>query len=135
MYAKLKNLQSQTMSTRLGIIELKKQMNKEAQHKAQCREQQINQFGECLQHQQLLFNEFASSLLASIPHNELRLNAPTFFHKNTGNHNMDEGLHPLILDEFRVKALKQIHLFYSQGTAQKAVYKESRRRFYDTRSL
>src|SRR6266540_5753425 len=104
---------------------LKKQMNEEAQHKAQCREQQINQFGECLQHQQLLFNKFASSLLASILHNELWLNAPTFFHKNTGNHNMNEGLRSLMLDEFCVKASKQIHLFYLQGTTRKAIYKES----------
>ena len=71
MYAKLKNLQSQMMSTRLDIIELKKQMNEEAQHKAQRRERQIDQFGECLQCQQLLFDEFASSLRASILHNEL----------------------------------------------------------------
>jgi len=100
-------------------------MNEEAQHKVQHQERQIDQFGERLQCQQLLFNKFASSLLASIPRNELRLNAPTFFHKNTGNHNMDEGLHPLMLDEFRVKALKQIHLFYLQGTTRKAIYKES----------
>ena len=36
VYAKLKHLQSQTMSTRLDIINLKKQMKEEAQHEAQC---------------------------------------------------------------------------------------------------
>ncbi len=38
VYAKLKNLQSQMMSTRLDIIDLKKQMKEEAQCKVQCRE-------------------------------------------------------------------------------------------------
>jgi len=118
------------MSTRLDIIKLKKQMKEEAQCEAQHREQQIDQFGEHLQHQQLLFDDFASSLLTSIPHNELQLNAPTFFHENTGNHSMDEGIRPLTLDEFCVKAPKQVHLFYSQDSARQAVYKESTLKFY-----
>ena len=125
-YAKLKNLQSQTMLTRLGIIDLKKQMKKEAECEAQRWEQQIDQFGECLQRQQLLFNEFASSLLASksIPCNKLQLNAPTFFHAHTSNNNMDEGLCPLTLQEFCNRAPSQVYLFYSQGTTQNAIYKE-----------
>src|SRR6266511_1494863 len=78
MYLRLKNLQSETMLTRLGIIDLKKQMKEEAEREAKHRDRQIDQFGEHLQWQQLLFDEFASSLLASIPRHELRLNAPTF---------------------------------------------------------
>ncbi len=38
VYAKLKHLQSQMMSMRLNIIDLKKQMKEEAQCEAQCRE-------------------------------------------------------------------------------------------------
>src|SRR6266540_1766744 len=117
MYLRLKNLQSDTMSTRLGIIDLKKQMKEEAEREAKCRDRQINEFGERLQRQQLLFDEFASSLLASIPHNKLRLNAPTFFHTHTDTTNMDEGIRLLTLEEFREKAPSQVHLFYSQGTA------------------
>src|SRR6266545_5466624 len=49
--SRLKNLQSETMLTRLGIIDLKKQMKEEAKR---C-DQQIDQFGEHLQQQQLLF--------------------------------------------------------------------------------
>ena len=79
MYLRLKNLQSTTMSTRLGIIDLKKQMKEEAEREAKHRDMQIDQFGERLQKQQLLFDEFTSNLLASIPRNELRLNAPKFF--------------------------------------------------------
>src|SRR6266540_2121813 len=75
MYSRLKNLQSEMMSTRLGIIDLKKQMKEEAEREAKHRDRQIDQFGEHLQWQQLLFDEFASSLLASIPRNELRLNS------------------------------------------------------------
>src|SRR6266540_1863606 len=104
VYAKLKHLQSQMMTTRLDIINLKKQMREEAQREAQRRERRIDQFGESLQRQQLLFYDFTSSLLASISCNELRLNAPAFFHKNTGNHCIDEGTHPLTLNEFRIKA-------------------------------
>src|SRR6266511_3973752 len=44
MYLKLKNLQSETMSTRLGIIDLKKQLKEEAEREAQRRDRQINQF-------------------------------------------------------------------------------------------
>ena len=45
MYLRLKNLQSTTMSTRLGIINLKKQMKEEAEREAKRRKQQIDQFG------------------------------------------------------------------------------------------
>ncbi len=101
MYLRLKNLQSEMMLTRLGIIELKKQMKEEAEREAKHREQQIDQFGERLQQQQLLFDEFASSLLASIPCNELWLNAPAFFHTHhTDTTNMEEGIHPITLEEF-----------------------------------
>ncbi len=117
MYLKLKNLQSQMMLTRLGIINLKKQMKEEAEREMQHQEQQINQFGECLHWQQLRFDKFASSLLASIPCNKLWLNAPTFFHAYTNNNNMDEALRPLILEEFYNRAPSQVYLFYSQGTA------------------
>ena len=118
MYLRLKNLQSETMSTRLGIIDLKKQMKEKAEREAKRCDQQIDQFGERLQWQQLLFNEFASSLLASIPRNELWLNAPTFFHTHhTDTTNMDEGICPITLEEFREKAPSQVHLFYSQGRA------------------
>ena len=48
-----------------------------------------------------------------------------FFYDNTGNHNMDEGICPLTLEEFCVKAPKQMNLFYSQGSTRQAVYKES----------
>src|SRR6266545_3821016 len=67
MYLCLKNLQSETMSTRLGIIDLKKQMKEEAEREAKRRDRQIDEFGERLQWQQLLFDEFATGLLASIP--------------------------------------------------------------------
>src|SRR6266498_5173208 len=131
MYSHLKNLQSETMSTRLGIIDLKKQMKEEAEREAKCRDRQIDQFGECLQRQQLLFDEFASSLLASIPRNELQLNAPTFFDiHHTDTTNMDEGIRPITLEEFQEKAPSQVHLFYSQGKAQRGVYKESKLKFY-----
>ncbi len=43
---------------------------------------------------------------------------------------MDEGLHPLTLEEFHAKAPNQVHLFYSQSAARKAVYKASMRKFY-----
>src|SRR6266511_4901112 len=112
------------MLMRLGIIDMKKQMKEEAKQEAKCQEQQIDQFGEHLQQQQLLFDEFASSLLASIPHNELWLNAPTFFHTHhTDTTNMDEGIRPITLEEFRKKAPDQVYLFYSQGKARHAVYK------------
>ncbi len=117
MYLRLKNLQSETMSTRLGIIDLKKQMKEEAEQEAKRHDQQIDQFGECLQWQQLLFDEFASSLLASIPHNELQLNAPAFFHIHMNNTNMDKELRLLTLEEFCDRAPSQVYLFYSQGTA------------------
>src|SRR6266498_1779611 len=131
MYLRLKNLQLDTMSTRLGIINLKKQMKEEAEREAKRRDRQIDEFGERLQRQQLLFDEFASSLLASIPCNELQLNAPIFFdthHMDTTN--MDEGIRPITYEEFREKAPSQMHLFYSQGRAQHGVYKESKLRFY-----
>jgi len=88
------------MSTRLGIIDLKKQMKEEAKREAKRQERQINQFGECLQRQQLLFDKFTSSLLASISCNELRLNAPTFFNTYTNTTNMDERICPITLEEF-----------------------------------
>src|SRR6266545_7538046 len=91
---------------------------------------QINQFGECLQRQQLLFDEFASTLLTSIPHNELRLNAPKFFHTHADTTNMDEGIRPITYEEFREKAPTQMHLFYSQGRARYGVYKQSKLKFY-----
>src|SRR6266496_698746 len=69
MYLRLKNLQSDMMSTRLGIIDLKKQMKEEAEREAKRRDMQIDQFGERLQRQQLLFDEFTSNLLTSIPRN------------------------------------------------------------------
>ncbi len=47
-----------------------------------------------------------------------------------GIQNMDEGIHLLTLDDFRVKALKQVHLFYSQGSARQAIYKKSTLKFY-----
>src|SRR6266545_5902982 len=115
MYLRLKNLQLETMSTRLGIIDLKKQMKEEAGQEAKRREQQIDQFGERLQRQQLLFDKFASSLLASIPRNKLRLNAAAFFHTHTNTTNMDKGIRPIILEEFQEKAPSQVFLFYSQG--------------------
>src|SRR6266511_3119209 len=131
MYSHLKNLQSETMSTRLGIIDLKKQMKEEAEREAKHRNRQINQFGECLQRQQLHFDKFASSLLASIPRNELQLNAPTFFNTHhTDTTNMDEGICPITLEEFREKAPSQVHLFYSQGKARRGIYKESKLKFY-----
>src|SRR6266511_3057160 len=131
IYLKLKNLQSDTMLTRLGIIDLKKQMKEEAEREAKRRDRQIDEFGECLQWQQLLFDEFASSLLASIPRNELWLNAPAFFHTHhTDTTNMDEGIRPIMYEEFREKAPSQMHLFYSQGQAQHGVYKESKLKFY-----
>src|SRR6266498_1711960 len=131
MYLCLKNLQSDTMSTRLGIIDLKKQMKEEAEREAKRRDRQIDEFGERLQRQQLLFDEFASSLLASIPRNELQLNAPTFFNTHhTDTTNMDEGIRPITYEEFREKAPSQMHLFYSQGRARHGVYKESKLRFY-----
>src|SRR6266508_6390889 len=119
------------MLMRLGIIDLKKQMKEEAKQEAKCQEQQIDQFGEHLQRQQLLFDEFASSLLASIPHNELQLNAPTFFNTHyTDTTNMDQGIRPITYEEFREKVPSQMHLFYSQGRAQHGVYKESKLKFY-----
>src|SRR6266542_2589470 len=131
MYLRLKNLQSDTMSTRLGIIDLKKQMKEEAEREVKRRDMQIDQFGERLQRQQLLFDEFTSNLLASIPRNELRLNAPKFFHTHhTDTTNMDEGIRPITYEEFREKAPSQMHLFYSQGRAQHGVYKESKLKFY-----
>src|SRR6266508_4613431 len=131
MYLRLKNLQSDTMSTRLGIIDLKKQMKEEAEREAKRRDRQINEFGERLQRQQLLFDEFASSLLASIPRNELQLNAPTFFNTHhTDTTNMDEGIRPITYEEFREKAPSQMHLFYSQGRARHGIYKESKLKFY-----
>src|SRR6266498_4153899 len=104
MYLRLKNLQSDTMSTRLDIIDLKKQMKEEAEREAKRREMQIDQFGEHLQRQQVLFDEFASTLLASIPHNELRLNAPQFFHTHADTTNMDEGLRPITHKKYKEKA-------------------------------
>src|SRR6266545_7168824 len=131
MYLRLKNLQSETMSTRLGIIDLKKQMKEEAEREAKRRDRQIDQFGEHLQRQQILFDEFASSLLASIPRNELWLNAPTFFNiHHTDTTNMDEGIRPITYEEFREKAPSQMHLFYSQGRARHGIYKESKLKFY-----
>src|SRR6266511_6432462 len=130
MYLRLKNLQSDTMSTRLGIIDLKKQMKEEAEREAKCCNMQINQFGERLQRQQLLFDEFTSNLLASIPRNELRLNAPKFFHTHADDTNMDEGLRPITYEEFKEKAPMQMHLFYSQGRARYGVYKQSKLKFY-----
>jgi len=115
MYLRLKNLQSDTMSTRLGIIDLKKKMKEEAERETKRRDMQIDQFGERLQRQQLLFDEFTSNLLASIPCNELQLNAPKFFHIHADDTNMDEGLRPITYEEFREKAPTQMHLFYSQG--------------------
>ena len=117
MYLRLKNLQSDMMSTRLGIIDLKKQMKEEAEREAKRCDRQIDEFGERLQWQQLLFNEFASSLLASIPRNELWLKAPTFFNTHTDTTSMDEGIRPIMLEEFHKKAPSQVHLFYSQGKA------------------
>ena len=46
---------------------MKKQMQEEAQH----REQIIAHFGEGLQNQQIIFDGFASHLLASIPCNKI----------------------------------------------------------------
>src|SRR6266511_5164851 len=100
MYLCLKNLQSEMMLTRLGIIDLKKQMKEEAEREAKRCDRQIDEFGEHLQRQQLLFDKFASSLLASIPRNDLQLNAPTFFHMHTNTTNMDEGICPISLEEF-----------------------------------
>ena len=106
-------------------------MKEEAKWEAKCRDRQIDQFGERLQWQQLLFDEFASSLLASIPCNELRLNAPTFFNTHhTDTTNMDKGICPITYEEFREKAPSQMHLFYSQGRARHGVYKESTLKFY-----
>src|SRR6266508_160434 len=130
MYLRLKNLQSDTMSTRLGIIDLKKQMKEEAEREMKRRDMQIDQFGERLQKQQLLFDEFTSNLLASIPRNELRLNAPKFFQTHADNTNMDEGLHPITYEEFKEKAPTQMHLFYSQGRARYGIYKQSKLKFY-----
>src|SRR6266498_3607443 len=131
MYLRLKNLQSEMMSTRLGIIDLKKQMKEEAEQEAKHCDRQIDPFGEHLQRQQLLFDEFASSLLASIPRNELRLNALIFFNTHhTDTTNMDEGIRPITYEEFQEKAPSQMHLFYSQGRARHGVYKESKLRFY-----
>src|SRR6266498_2284724 len=131
MYSHLKNLQSETMSTRLGIIDLKKQMKEEAEREAKRRDRQIDQFGEHLQWQQLLFDEFASSLLASIPRNELWLNAPIFFNAHhTDTTNMDKGIRPITYEEFLEKAPSQVHFFYSQGKARHGVYKESKLKFY-----
>src|SRR6266511_3903684 len=130
MYLRLKNLQSTTMSTRLGIIDLKKQMKEEAEREMKRRDMQIDQFGERLQKQQLLFDEFTSNLLASIPHNELRLNAPKFFQTHADTTNMDEGLRPITYEEFKEKAPTQMHLFYSQGRARYGVYKQSKLKFY-----
>src|SRR6266542_72633 len=139
MYLRLKNLQSEMMLTRLGIIKLKKQMKEEAEREAKHREQQIDQFGERLQQQQLLFDEFASSLLASIPCNELRLNAPTFFHMHTDNNNMDEGLHPLTLEEFREKRRQvrftfSIHRAPSDMQSTKNLHEDSIRNMFPMRS-
>src|SRR6266542_3213413 len=131
MYLRLKNLQSETMLTRLGIIDLKKQMKEEAEREAKRCDMQIDQFGERLQRQQLLFDEFTSNLLTSIPRNELRLNAPKFFHTHADDTtNMDEGLRPITYEEFKEKAPMQMHLFYSQGRARYGVYKQSKLKFY-----
>ncbi len=43
---------------------------------------------------------------------------------------MDEGICPIMLEEFREKAPSQIHLFYSQGSARYAIYKQSQLKFY-----
>ena len=43
-----------------------------------------------------------------------------------------KGTCPLTLEEFRVKALKQVNLFYSQGSTRQAIYKKSMLKFYLT---
>jgi len=88
IYAKMKLLQLQTVKMRTDIIDMKQQMREEVQHQ----EQLINHFGEGLQNQQILFDGLASCLLTSIPYDELRLNAPVFFHDNASDHNMDKGI-------------------------------------------
>ena len=125
VYAKMKHLQSQMVRMWTEIIDMKRQMRKDTQRW----EQIIDCFGEGLQNQQILFDSLASHLLASVLRNELWLNAPMFFHDNTNNHSMDEGIRPLTLEEFCVNAPNQIHLFYSQGSTRQAVYKESMLKF------
>ena len=111
-------LEEPSVGNDVDKIRYHRQMKEEAEREAKHREQQINQFEEHLQRQQLLFDEFTSSLLASISRNELWLNAPTFFHTHhTDTTNMDEGIPPIMLEEFREKAPSQVHLFYSQGKA------------------
>ncbi|HEX9429848.1 MAG TPA: hypothetical protein VF944_05670, partial [Candidatus Bathyarchaeia archaeon] len=126
IYTKMKSLQLQTMRMRTEIIDMKKQMREEVQH----RERMIDTFGERLQTQQNLFDGLAARLLDSIPRDELRFHAPAFFHDNTNDQNMDEGICPITLEEFHVQAPDQIFLFYSQGAAKRAVYKGSTRKFY-----
>ena len=124
-------LEEPSVGNDVDKIRYHRQMKEEAEREAKHREQQINQFEEHLQRQQLLFDEFTSSLLASILRNELRLNAPTFFNTHyTDTTNMDEGICPITYEEFLEKAPSQVHLFYSQGKARCGVYKESKLKFY-----
>src|SRR6266540_3340801 len=124
-------LEEPSVGNDVDKIRYHRQMKEEAEREAKHREQQINQFEEHLQRQQLLFDEFTSSLLASIPCNELWLNPPIFFHTHhTDTTNMDEGICPITLAEFQEKAPSQVHLFYSQGKARHGIYKESKLKFY-----